>query len=416
MFESLRAVWRFRELELNPVKRRLGFCANINDLRLVAKKKLPAPVFDYIDGGAEDETTMAANKDAYRRLGFVPRVLRDVATLDPSTTLLGKPTQLPLVFAPTGFTRIADPQGELAVARAAARFGIPCSLSTLGTRSIEDVAAASDSVSWGTQGERRLWFQVYVWRDRALAKEMLDRCADANYEAIFITADTPYLGRRERDVRRGLVLPPKLGVSTIIDGMRKPVWTWRFLNDEPIVFANVTTSSQSSRETDGSDPVDLADHLETQFDPSLTWADLEWFRSNWNKKIIVKGIQSVADASLCVQHGVDAICLSNHGGRQLDGAPAPASLIAPCRQVVGDQIEIIADGGVRRGSDIVKACALGADAVMAGRPYLYALGAAGELGVDWLLDFFADGMRRSMALCGAATVDELTPEMITQQN
>ena len=366
MFDSLRSVLRFRKLEFNPKRRRLNACADVSDLRRLAKKRLPAGVFDYIDGGAEDELTLVRNERAYQKIGFCPRVLRDVSAVEPTCMLLGRPTPLPLVLAPTGFTRIADPPGELAVARAAARLGIPCTLSTMGTRSIEEVAEASDSVTWGAEGERRLWFQVYVWKDRELLDDMIQRCAAARYEALVVTVDTPRLGRRERDVRRGMELPPKLGLGTIVDGMLRPSWTWQFLRNDPIVFAKVTTSSSVADSPDGSSAIVLADHLSKQFDPSLSWDDIDWFRSQWDGKLIVKGVQTVADALLCVERGVDAVCLSNHGGRQLDGAPAPIDLVAPCREAVGDNIEIIADGGVRRGSDMVKARALGADAVMAG--------------------------------------------------
>lgn len=411
--DSLRSVLRFRRFERDPDLRRLQAVADVADLRRIAKRRLPAGVFDYIDGGAEDELTMAENAAAYRRLGFHPRVLRDVSALDTSVSLLGRRTPLPLVLAPTGFTRIADPQGELAVARACARAGIPYTLSTMGTRSIEEMAAASDEVPWAGAGSRRLWFQVYVWRDRGLVREMVERAAAADYEALVLTVDTAYLGRRERDVRRGMELPPKLGPGTIVDGIRHPGWTRRFLTNEPIVFANVATSSAAESMPDGTAAVNLAEQINTQFDPSLNWSEIEWLRSIWDGKIIVKGIQSVADAELCVEHGVDAACLSNHGGRQLDGAPAPIDLVAPCRDAVGDRIEIICDGGARRGSDLVKARALGADAVMAGRPYLYALGAAGEAGVDWLLDFFASGMRRTMALCGETAAEDLTEILLS---
>jgi L-lactate dehydrogenase (cytochrome) len=412
MLDSLRSVLRFRGWERDPDLRRLARAGDVGDLRTLAKRRLPAGVFDYIDGGAEDEVSMARNEQAYRDLRFRPRVLRDVSRIDTTATLLGRPLPLPLVLAPTGFTRIASPQGELAVARAAARAGVPYVLSTMGTRSIEEMAAASDSVEWAGEGSRRLWFQVYVWKDRALVRDMVERSAAAGYEALVVTVDTARLGRRERDVRRGLELPPKLGLDTILDGLRRPGWTWSFLRNEPIVFANVATSAAAGGIPDGSTAVSLAEHINSQFDPALSWADLEWFRSIWDGKIVLKGIQTVEDAVLAVEHGVDAACLSNHGGRQLDGAPAPIDLVAPCRDAVGDAIDIIADGGVRRGGDLVKARALGADAVMAGRMYLYALGAAGEPGVDWLLRFIRDGMRRTMALCGASSLAELGPDLI----
>lgn len=401
MLDTLRSVLQFRRFELNGDARRLSTVANIDDLRRVARRRLPAGVFDYIDGGADDERTLAANTAGYERVGFAPRVLRDVRNVDTSARLLGRSIPLPLVLAPTGFTRIAHPQGELAVARACARAGIPYTLSTLGTRSIEELAAASDSVPWGGEGERRLWFQVYTWRDRALVQDMIERAAAARYEALVLTVDTAVLGRRERDVRRGMALPPKLGPDTIVDGLRRPAWTWSFLRNDPIVFANVATSSAAgSSIPDGSAALDLATHVNGQFDPALSWNEIAWLRSIFPGKILVKGIQTVADAKLAVEHGVDAIVLSNHGGRQLDGAPSPVDLIAPVREAVGEEPEIIADGGVRRGGDIAVARALGADAVMAGRPYLYALGTAGEAGVDWLIDFLHDGMRRTLTLCG----------------
>jgi L-lactate dehydrogenase (cytochrome) len=246
-------------------------------------------------------------------------------------------------------------------------------------------------------------------------KEMIERAAAARYEALVLTVDTAMLGRRERDVRRGMELPPKLGVGTLLDGVRHPGWTWKFLRNEPIVFANVASSAAASDSIpDGTTAVNLAAHINSQFDPTLSWAEIEWLRSIWDGKIVVKGIQSVEDTVLAREHGVDAACLSNHGGRQLDGAPAPIDLVAPCRDAVGDEIEIIADGGIRRGGDIVKALALGADSVMAGRAYLYALGAAGEPGVDWMLDFLEDGMRRTMALCGAPTTESLSRNIVSR--
>ncbi|HEX7094815.1 MAG TPA: alpha-hydroxy acid oxidase, partial [Acidimicrobiales bacterium] len=242
ILDTLRSVVRFRRFELDPVARHLARAANVDDLRAIAKRRLPRGVFDYIDGAAEDEITARRNVEAFREIELSPRVLRDVASVDPSTTVLGRPVPFPLVLSPTGFSRMADPQGELAVARAAARAGIPYTLSTLATRSIEEVAAVSDG---------RKWFQVYVWRDRGLVAEMLARAAAAGYEAIMITVDTAVLGRRERDVRRGFNLPPKLGLGTIVDGALHPGWMWSFVRSEPIVFANVVGRDVG----DGSDPV-----------------------------------------------------------------------------------------------------------------------------------------------------------------
>jgi len=402
MLDSLRSVLRFRQVELDPVARRLSRAASVADLRLIAKRVTPSGVFDYIDGAAEDERTMAANAADFARIGFKPRVLRDVGVVDPSTTVLGRPTPLPLVLAPTGFTRIADPEGELAVARAAARAGLPYSLSTMGTRSIEEVAAAS--------GDGRRWFQVYVWRDRGLMKEMIERAAAGGYEALIVTVDTAMLGKRERDVRRGFSLPPKIGLDTLLQGALHPGWTWRFVRAEPVRFANVAGRGDVG---DGSTAVALADYINTQFDPSLSWADIEWMRSIWDGPIVLKGIQTVADAQLAVEHGIEGIALSNHGGRQLDGAPSPISLVAPVVDAVGDAIEVYCDGGVRRGSDIVKAVALGARACMIGRAYLYALAAGGERGVDHVLRLFDADVRRTMALIGATDVAALGRELVS---
>ncbi|MET0151500.1 MAG: alpha-hydroxy acid oxidase [Candidatus Binatia bacterium] len=401
IFASLRSVMRFRRFELDPTKRLLARVASIEDLRAAARRRLPRGVFDYIDGAAEDEISLAANSDAYRRIRFRPRVLRDVRDVDPSTTLLGKALSLPLVVAPTGFTRIAHSAGELALARAAARIGVPYTLSTLSTRSIEEVAA----VSTGSK-----WFQVYVWRDRGLVREMVERAASAGYEALVLTVDTPVLGNRQRDVRNGLTLPPKLDLWTILDGVVHPGWTWDFVRAEPIRFANVVGRAVG----DGADAVSLADYINTQFDPGLSWRDVEWFLSIWKGPLVLKGIQTVEDARLAAEAGVAAIALSNHGGRQLDSAPAPLDLVPAVADAVGDRLEIICDGGVRRGSDVVKAIALGARACMAGRAVLYGLGAAGESGVDHVCRYLASGMRRTMALIGCRAIADLSRDYVTE--
>lgn len=398
---TLRSVVRVQRPETDPVERRLARAASVADLRRIARRRLPGGVFDYIDGGAEDERTLAANQAAFARTTFRPRVLRAVGDVEVGTTILGRPAAYPLVLAPTGFTRIADPDGELAVARAAQRAGLPYTLSTLSTRSIEEVRAAAP--------DARLWFQVYAWRDRGLVREMVQRSADAGYEALVLTVDTAVLGRRERDVRRGFSLPPTIGPGTFVDGALHPAWTWAFVRSEPIRFANVVGRDVG----DGASPVTLSDYIGTQFDPGLSWADVAFFRSIWDGPLVVKGIQTVEDAVLAAEAGVEAIALSNHGGRQLDGAPAIFDLVAPVADAVGDRLEVICDGGVRRGSDIAKAVAAGATAAMAGRAYLYALGAAGERGVDRVLGWFGDDLRRTLALLGCPTVDDLGPELIS---
>jgi len=403
MLETLRSVIRFERIETDPVERRLRRAASVADLRRIAKRRLPGGVFDYIDGAAEDERTLAANQAAFADVGFRPRVLRGLEQVDVGSTMLGRPVAYPLALAPTGFTRIADPEGELAVARAAAGAGLPYTLSTLSTRSIEEVREVSAG---------RLWFQVYAWRDRALVKEMIDRAAAARYEALVLTVDTAVFGRRERDVRHGFSLPPAIGPRTIVDGALHPAWTWAFVRSEPIRFANVVGRDVG----DGASPVTLSDYINTQFDPSLSWGDVDWLRTVWDGPIVLKGVQTVDDAVLAAERGVEAIALSNHGGRQLDGAPAAFSLVAPVADAVGGRIEILCDGGVRRGSDIVKAVAAGATGAMAGRAYLYALGAAGERGVDRVLEWFRNDVARTMTLLGVGRVADLDRSLLDNRS
>ena len=399
IIDTLRSVLRFRRVEFNATKRRLQKAASIEDLRKMARRRLPGGVFDYIDGGAEDEVAMDRNTRGFRDMEFVPRVLRDMGTVDTTGTILGRDVPFPLILAPTGFTRIAHPPGELAVARAAERAGLPYSLSTMGTRSVEEVAAVSNGSKW---------FQVYVWRDKGLLKDMILRAREAGFDVLCITVDAAMLGRRERDVRRGFTLPPKMGIDTLFEGMIRPSWSLRFAFSEPISFANVAGNT----DIDGSTAVDLAAFMNEQFDPALSWEDVEWMRSLWDGPVLVKGVQSVADAVIARDRGLDGIVLSNHGGRQLDSAPSIIELVQPVAEAVGGDLDIVCDGGVRRGGDIVKALALGATSCMIGRPYLYGLAAAGEEGVDWVIEHLRTGMKRDMALCGAASVAELTPDLI----
>ena len=399
MLKTLRSVLRFGPITTSRVERRLARCANVDDLRAAAKKRLPGGVFDYIDGAAEDEITIERNAAAFRRVELAPRVLRDVSKIDLSTTLLGRPIPAPLALSPTGFTRIADPQGELAVARAAAERGLVYTLSTLATRSIEEVAAVSTGPKW---------FQVYVWRDRGLVADMVSRAKAEGYEALMVTVDTAVFGRRERDVRRGFTLPPTIGLGTIVDGVRHPGWTWAFVRGGPITFANV--SGDATR--DGSTAVTLSDFVNSQFDTSLSWKDLDWLRSQSDLPVVIKGVGCAEDARIAASEGLPAVVLSNHGGRQLDGSPATLDLLRETVDIVGDDVEVLLDGGIRRGTDLIVARALGARAAMIGRPYLYGLGAAGERGVGFVLDQLLAGAERTMALLGVNNVDDLTPDVL----
>ena len=401
MFKTIRSVVRLRKFEFNGTKRRLAKVGNVDDLRLLAKRRLPGGVFDYFDGAAEDEMTKVENSSAFSKVELRPRVLVDVSSIDTSTTIMGQPVPFPIALSPTGFTRIAHPDGELAVARVAGAVNLPYTLSTLGTRSIEEVA----KVATGP-----LWYQLYVWKDRGLSRELVERARDNGYKAIMLTVDTPVFGRRERDVRRGFTLPPKIGLETFVDGILHPKWTWDFVRSEPITFSAVA----GRKSVDGSTAVTLSDYVNSQFDPTLSWKDLDWIREVSGLPLMLKGIQSVEDAKLAVELGVDAIALSNHGGRQYDGAPAPVALLPRVVDAVGDSIEVLVDGGVRRGSDVVKACALGARAVMFGRPYLYGLGAGGELGVRWAIDHITSGVTRTMGLIGETSITKLSPGVVTR--
>jgi L-lactate dehydrogenase (cytochrome) len=399
MVRSLRSVVQLRKFEADPVVRRLASSGDIADLRKIAKRRLPGGVFDYIDGGAEGEITLGRNSEAFRELVLHPHVLQDVSSIDLSTTLLGKPRTAPLVLAPTGFTRIAHPEGELAVARAAGKRGLPYGLSTLGTRSIEELARVATAP---------LWFQVYVWKDRGLVKELISRSAAAGYEALMVTVDTAVLGRRERDVRRGFSLPPKIGLETFIDGALHPGWSLDLVRNDPITFANLVDHD----DINGSTAVTLSDFVNKQFDQAMSWEQLDWIRSASDLPVILKGVQRVDDAQRAAKEGLKTILLSNHGGRQLDTSPAPIELLPQVKDAVGDSLEVMIDGGIRRGSDIVKACALGASAVSIGRPYLYGLAAGGERGVDFVIEHLLKGMERTMQLCGVTKVSELTSDLL----
>ena len=389
-WSELRPLLRPRPVQLDPTERRLSRALTIADLRAVARRRTPRAAFDYTDGGAEAETSMRRATEAFERVEFRPRVLRDVTAVDTTTTLLGRPSALPLAFAPTGFTRMMQHEGERAVVRVAEQVGIPYALSTLGTTSIEDVAAAAP-------GARR-WFQLYVWRDRGAGKELVERAQSAGYEALILTVDVPVAGARLRDARNGLTIPPSLTLRTVLDAATHPSWWFNLLSTDPLEFASLTSSEGT-----------VAELINRMFDPSLTVQDVIWLRETWSGPLIVKGIQHVDDARVVVDAGADAVIVSNHGGRQLDRAPTPLEMLPEVVEAVSDRAEVLLDGGVRSGADVVAAVALGARACLVGRAYLYGLMAGGERGVRRSVDILAGELVRTLQLLGADGVASLEP-------
>lgn len=369
-------------------------CASVTDVRSMARRRVPRAVFDYTDGAAgQDEASLRRARQAFARVEFQPRVLRDVRTVDTSTTILGERAALPLVFAPTGFTRMMHSAGEPAVARVAQRLGIPYGLSTLGTTSIEDLAAAVPGV--------RRWFQLYLMTDRGYGVELVDRARAAGYDTIILTVDTPVAGRRHRDVRNGLTIPPQLTPRTIADMAVHPRWWMNLLTSEPLSFATLTS-------TEGT----VADLIARVFDPAITLDDLDWLRSVWTGRLVVKGIQTVDDAVMVTEHGADGVILSTHGGRQLERAPVPFEILPRVREALDDRVEVLIDGGVMSGADVVAALCQGATAVAVGRAYLYGLMAGGEAGVQRVGDLLAQEIATTMQLLGRTTVADLGPDCL----
>jgi L-lactate dehydrogenase (cytochrome) len=382
---------RAAPIRLSPTERRLAAAATIADLRCAARRVTPRAVFDYVDGAAETEASLRRSRQAFARIEFVPRVLRDVSVIDLSTTILGRPAAMPLVFAPTGFTRLMNHEGEAAVARVARRAGIPYALSTLGTTSPEDLAAAAP--------DTEKWFQLYLWNDRDAGVQLVRRARASGYTALVLTVDTPVAGARLRDVHNGFTIPPTLSARTVVDIARHPGWWINLLTTEPLRFAVFT-------ETGGT----VADLINRVFDPTITVADLAWVRAEWPGPIVVKGIQTPEDARVVADAGADAIVVSNHGGRQLDRAATPLEQLPGVVAAVGDRLEVYVDGGVMSGADVIGAVALGARAVLVGRAYLYGLMAGGERGVQRAADLLRADAIRTMRLLGVTGIGELGPD------
>ena len=387
-WSELQPLLRPGRIPLDPVERRLSRAHTIADLRAIAARRAPRAVFDYTDGAAEQEISLRRARAAFARAEFHPQVLRDVSAADTSTTVLGQRWSLPFGLAPTGFTRMMHHEGERAAARAAQRAGITFALSTMGTTSIEDVAAEAP--------EARKWFQLYVWRDRDAGKDLLERARAAGYEALLLTVDTAVAGARMRDVRNGLTVPPELTPATVLDAAIHPAWWFNLLTTEPLTFASLN-------EWHGT----VAELVNSMFDPTVTYDDLEWLRAAWPGPMLIKGITTVADARAAADHGADGIIVSTHGGRQLDRASAPLEVLAPIVDAVGDRCEVLLDTGIMHGGDIVAALALGARACLVGRAFLYGLMAGGERGVDRAIAILAREISRSLQLLGVSGVAEL---------
>lgn len=376
------------DLSRSATERRLERCASVDDVRALARRRAPRAVFDYVDGAAMSETSLRRSRAAFRRVEFTPRVLRDVSDVDTGIEVLGGRQPLPFLLAPTGFTRMMNAAGEPAVARVAAERGIAYGLSTLGTTSIEDLAAASP--------DTRRWFQLYVSRDRTRAEDLMRRAGAAGYDTLILTVDAAVGGIRRREVRDGLTIPPRLTLGTLAEMALHPRWWFDVLTTEPLQFASLTSTGGT-----------VGDLLTRVFDPGITGDDIRWVREHWSGAVMVKGIQSREDARLVADLGVDAIVMSNHGGRQVDMGTVPLELLPDVVADVGHQVEVYLDGGVMSGTDIVAALAFGARGVLVGRAYLYGLMAGGEAGVRRVLDILEKEIRTTMQLVGARSVDEV---------
>ena len=369
---------------------------NIEALRALARKRLPRMVFDYIDGGSDDEITLARNDNRYGDYELNFKSLVDISKIELDTTIMGAPSKAPIIVTPTAAQRLFNPRaGEAAVARAARKAGLVYCLSTLASTTIEDIASHTDGPKW---------FQVYVWKDRAIVEKALERARSAGFTGLILTVDVPVAGNRERDHLNAFTIPPKINARTVSQILARPGYLWDMATTPQILAAN-----WADMDTGG---MGVIEFLNSQFDRTVTWEDAKWIKEAWGGPFAIKGIARPDDARRCLDAGADAVWISNHGGRQLDTAPATIDTLPDIVAAVRGQADIILDGGIRRGTDIIKALALGADAVAVGRPYLFGLGAAGEAGVTRALDILLSALERDMALVGASRLSDLTPDFV----
>ncbi|HRO31260.1 MULTISPECIES: alpha-hydroxy acid oxidase [Micrococcaceae] len=385
---ELLPLMRFSAPGLGRRAHRLRGAADVADLRTIARRRTPRPAFDYVDGAAGNELTARRTREAFESTELLPRILHGTAEADLSTTIAGGPSALPFGIAPTGFTRFMHAEGEDAGAVAAARAGIPFTLSTMGTRSVEQVAQAAP-------GGRR-WFQLYLWRDREKSRGLLERAWAHGYDTLLVTVDTPVAGQRLRDVRNGMTIPPRLSARTVLDASYRPEWWFNFLSTDPLTFASLSGTTH-----------DLPTLINSMFDPTLSAADLEWVRENWPGRLVVKGVLTAQDTRLALDAGADGLVVSNHGGRQLDRAPVSLKALGEVRAEAGADVEIILDSGILSGADIISALALGADFTLIGRAYLYGLMAGGREGVTRAIELLAAEVRTAMQLMGCATIADV---------
>ena len=385
----------FKTPELNPRRRRLDAALTTWDLRKIAKRRTPAAAFDYTDGAAEGEVSLRRARQAFRDIEFHPDILRPAIDVDTSCEILGGRSSMPFGIAPTGFTRLMQTEGEVAGAGAAGAAGIPFTLSTLGTTSIEDVKAANP--------HGRNWFQLYVMRQREISYGLVERAAAAGFDTLMFTVDTPVAGARLRDKRNGFSIPPQITAGTVLDAIPRPWWWFDFLTTPKLEFASLKSTGGT-----------VGELLDTAMDPTISDEDLKVIRSMWPGKIVIKGVQTVEDSKRLIDLGVDGVLLSNHGGRQLDRAPIPFRLLPEVVREVGKDATIMVDTGIMNGADVVAAVALGAKFGLVGRAYLYGLMAGGREGVDRMIEILSDEVIRTMKLLGVSSLDELEPRHVTQ--
>ena len=386
---------QFKKPSLDFAGNRLQSALTIYDLRRIAKRRTPAAAFDYTDGAAEGELSMTRARQAFEDVEFHPGILTDVSTVDTTTQVLGGTSALPFGIAPTGFTRLMQTEGEIAGSGAAGAAGIPFTLSTLGTTSIEDVRRVNPN--------GRLWFQLYVMRQREISYGLVERAAKAGYDTLFFTVDTPIAGARLRDKRNGFSIPPQLSLKTVANAIPRPWWWYDFLTTPKLEFASLSSTGGT-----------VGELLDAAMDPSINYEDLKEIRELWPGKIVIKGVQNVEDSKKLADLGVDGILLSNHGGRQLDRAPVPFHLLPEVAREVGKDTEVMVDTGIMNGADVVASLALGAKFTLIGRAYLYGLMAGGRRGVDRTIEILSEEVRRTMRLLQVSCVEELEPKHVTQ--